>query len=461
MKTKKLLSSITALAIAASTFAGFAVTANAADFGMSKYTVTEDFSNATVVSGNVTRQGTVSGTISDSNFNTKISTEVGWNCGTNEVAIKEGYLSVGTSSADANIQAISTTLDMVNAFKGNGEDDNVVSVSFNWYNSNALQAGNQTFVSLKDTSGKEILVISWDRSGTTMHINSNSYGQSLPEGGNAPQSGNTDNYVNRDADGNKWWTVNAVIDFTDHTVKSFTMSRDSGAKSFSFDSVDFVDTTASDVGKISLGILRGPTNVRIEATSRIDDFKITGYVEGYATKFNVTDGKDPITDATVKVKGAAANYDESTIAYDESTSSYTAYIPAKEISYEVSYDGYETVSGTYAVTSDGENIIDVVFPKPVTPPTATYTFIDQFTTETGDDTVDNGSAYNLFVTPGTDTITTVTVKVNGTSADKVATTEINSGSAVFAIAVNALKDEVTSITAVLNGVDYTATEKTE
>lgn len=94
-------------------------------------------------------------------------------------------------------------------------------------------------------------------------------------------------------------------------------------------------------------------------------------------------------------------------------------------------------------------------------PTATYKLINEFKTETDNTAEDKGSAYNLFVTPGTDTIETVTVKVNGTSADKVATTKIESGSAVFAIAVNALSSEVTSITAVLNNEDYTATEKTE
>ena len=97
----------------------------------------------------------------------------------------------------------------------------------------------------------------------------------------------------------------------------------------------------------------------------------------------------------------------------------------------------------------------------VTAPTATYKHIGDYTSETGDNKVDNGSAYKLFVTPGTETITSVGVKVNDTAADKTATTTISEGTAVFAIAVNAHKDSVKSIKAVLNNEDVEATETIE
>ena len=91
-------------------------------------------------------------------------------------------------------------------------------------------------------------------------------------------------------------------------------------------------------------------------------------------------------------------------------------------------------------------------------PTATYTQIGDYTSETETDNV--GSAFTFTVTPGSETIKTVSVKVNGVAADRTATTEISSGSAVFAVAVDAAADSVTSITAVINGEDVQASKTT-
>lgn len=120
------------------------------------------------------------------------------------------------------------------------------------------------------------------------------------------------------------------------------------------------------------------------------------------------------------------------------------------------YGGFRTNSGSISNISIIENEAPVV-----TAPTATYKHIGDYTSETGDNNVDKGSAYYLYVTPGTETITSVGVKVNDTAADKTATTTISEGTAVFAIAVNAHKDSVTSIKAVLNNEDVEATETIE
>ncbi len=97
-------------------------------------------------------------------------------------------------------------------------------------------------------------------------------------------------------------------------------------------------------------------------------------------------------------------------------------------------------------------------PEPEVEPTATYTQIGDYTSETETDNV--GSAFTFTVTPGSETIKTVSVKVNGVAADRTATTEISSGSAVFAVAVDAAADSVTSITAVINGEDVQASKTT-
>lgn len=104
-------------------------------------------------------------------------------------------------------------------------------------------------------------------------------------------------------------------------------------------------------------------------------------------------------------------------------------------------------------------VIDYIMVRQLsTDPTATYSQIGDYTTETGTD--DNGSAFTFTVTPGSETITSVGVKVNGIEADRTAATEITSGSAVFAVAVDTSADKVESITAVLNGADVEAVETT-
>lgn len=94
--------------------------------------------------------------------------------------------------------------------------------------------------------------------------------------------------------------------------------------------------------------------------------------------------------------------------------------------------------------------------------TATYSQIGtDFTTATGNEDVDSGSAFKLFVTAGTDVITNVGAKVNNVDSQNTIDTVINSGSTVtFAIAVNAAASDIDSIKAVINGTTEVEATKT-
>lgn len=94
-----------------------------------------------------------------------------------------------------------------------------------------------------------------------------------------------------------------------------------------------------------------------------------------------------------------------------------------------------------------------------TPATATYSFVNDYTTETGDTSVDNASLFKLVVKAGTNAISSLNVKVNGTAAETAPEITTISGEteAVFAVVVNALSEQVKSITAVINGDDVAAT----
>lgn len=94
-----------------------------------------------------------------------------------------------------------------------------------------------------------------------------------------------------------------------------------------------------------------------------------------------------------------------------------------------------------------------------TPATATYSFVNDYTTETGETAADNASLFKLVVKAGTNAISSLNVKVNGTSAETAPEITTISGEteAVFAVVVNALSSSVESITAVINGDDVAAT----
>lgn len=92
-----------------------------------------------------------------------------------------------------------------------------------------------------------------------------------------------------------------------------------------------------------------------------------------------------------------------------------------------------------------------------TPATATIAHVKDFTSETDTDTV--ASVWELLVTAGTDTITSVDVKVGEQTSTGGITTEIAAGSPVtFGVVINKLKADVTgAITAVINGEDVETT----
>lgn len=129
------------------------------------------------------------------------------------------------------------------------------------------------------------------------------------------------------------------------------------------------------------------------------------------------------------------------------------------------YEGIKLNEGdTISVSSNHARVgIDyAVLIKTAVAPTATYEQIGtDFTTSTGDSTVDSGSAFKLFVTAGTDVITNVGAKVNNVDSQNTIDTVINSGSTVtFAIAVNAAASDIDSIKAVINRTTEVEATKT-
>lgn len=92
------------------------------------------------------------------------------------------------------------------------------------------------------------------------------------------------------------------------------------------------------------------------------------------------------------------------------------------------------------------------------PATASAVKLDEYSTNT--DTGKKASAWKVTVTPGTDAITNLNVRINNTPANEtegIPTPKISGGAVVFGIVVNILgNNDVTSVTAVVNGEDIAA-----
>lgn len=368
MKMKKTVSAIAALAMSVSAFAGLGITANASQMNLTKFSFNESFDNAELTSGSLNTQGDVAGTLSNTNFKNEIITTTSWSSIGNSVIISDGALSAG-SSGSGGFQGVSTKVSLVNPLTSTDTDN--VTVSFKWYNVNIL-SNHRSFVALEDNNGNDVLNIQWDRTGTTMYINDKVITQSTGSG-NTSASGNDDNLVNREADGNKWWSITATLDFNTHQILNFVMSRDNNAKSFNFESLDFVNTSASELSKIRLGTIKTSHNDQFEVYSSLDDFSASGYTNAYLTSFNVTDNTSSIPDATITLKGVVANYDEIEAVYNSETQMYEAYLPAGDVEYTVTKTDYDTVNGTATISaeSDAENVIDITMssniePEPIT-----------------------------------------------------------------------------------------------
>ena len=94
---------------------------------------------------------------------------------------------------------------------------------------------------------------------------------------------------------------------------------------------------------------------------------------------------------------------------------------------------------------------------------AEYSFVNDFTSETETDNI--ASLWQLTVTPGTDPITSVGVKVKDNESkfhgsDEIfETPAISEGTVVFGVVVNHAAVDVAGITAVVNGSDIEAMEE--
>ena len=553
MKTKKFLSSITALAIAASTFAGFAITANADD-------TTYISPIATVIQGDgaaVTNADTVFYSAEADNWNisqSSISGAAFKNSQSNydgspvlimkfdasnltgsniySATLKFGaQCTVSGKNSNIYLASINTGWDETTATWNNTNTGDILNAvyladlgnsgsttvnSFTYDVTELLQSDDDKIIGLalythtgreQNISNVQLEVVTTEVAMYDVTINTTPYaaiksgddvvtysdvnGKAVLTG----SEGTTVNYTIEKNGYNSSTTGDIVFDSNKEISRILMPSEDdvlyfedyssTGIENratglmgdnrymnnvlqiFANCSVALNNISGRDGYKIDIASL----NVYIQNPGNRSRTKSIEFKNGNTSVFKIesvmTSGADPITTlytATDSVALTNIGVVSLTILDGKLTGTVGTQVIDLTASSEVSAIDSVVYSGnndTYLTVEVGSMKISGVDKEIGTAPTATYKFINEFKTETGDNAVDKGSAYNLFVTPGTDEITSVTVKVNGTSADQVATTQINSGSAVFAIAVNALKDEVTSITAVLNGVDYTATEKTE
>ncbi len=492
MKTKKFLSSITALAIAASTFAGFAVTANAAysyDQEKGLYIWAPDSSEYSekVSAGEYDYNGLhilTAGSNDWTFYNGGAMYGLAWWKG----ASSKGNRCISYTPDEPGILSVDVGTGSVYISDKNTSSENMEGVNNNSVKCEAgttyyvISAANETWVKsmqyqVVDMPDVPTYSLPADNTNNNILIST--------------VSKDPINIYSINVDGNTGTKTVANVDIylqkSSSTIKLGITGRNSGKPTVN---TYFV----IEPGRISYitksaGYPVNTTTVKAGKWYRMTITETNGTSDRISVVISdPDDGSVVFSDADVESRNASRMTSKFFVV-ESSTDTYLAnvnvYNPTTTYTYKVDGEEYATstvVTGAapvapetdptkpnykflrWEVDSEDSTVYNAVFEEDipvVTAPTATYKLINEFKTETGNTAEDKGSAYNLFVTPGTDTIETVTVKVNGISADKVATTKIESGSAVFAIAVNALSSEVTSITAVLNNEDYTATEKTE
>ena len=119
-------------------------------------------------------------------------------------------------------------------------------------------------------------------------------------------------------------------------------------------------------------------------------------------------------------------------------------------------------SGGKVYTFNGSEFVETTLDAVAksTPATATYANVGDYPAQFAGDTP--ASAWSVTVTPGSDTIENIDVKVNGQSSNEGAWNGMNitGGTVVFGVAVNLAADAVNSVTAVVNGSDVTTTRVT-
>ena len=239
---KKLLSIITALAITASAFTGFAVTASATETPIVSYTFDETSDAAWKISG------TNAGVFTNEIVSDDASAETKWD---------SKYYKIATTKAESGGRTASVKIP---ATIPGGTD--VVKLDFDWY-SGSGGTNNSSDMIFRDSSEKDIFKISDVVSSKDIAFNGtelkNSEGAALA------------NF--------KWYKVSAVLDFETHTVLSISFTENGQTSpSAIVKSEKFIDQSASDVANVGI-VLNRKTN--ITADMRLDNFTATRLVDEY------------------------------------------------------------------------------------------------------------------------------------------------------------------------------------
>lgn len=492
MKTKKLLSSITALAIAASTFAGLTLTANAAysyDQENKLYNWEPDSSEYSekYPSGEYDYNGlhiVTAGSNDWTFYNGGAMYGLAWWKGASSrgnryisyTPDESGTLSVDVGAGSVYISNSVTATENMEGVDGNSVKCNAGTTYY------VISAANETWVksiqyqvatmadaptySLPQNSTKNNVVIS-----NAAKDPVSTYSVNLTGDTGTKTVANVDFYLQKSTSSVKLGitgrnsgkpTVNTYFVIEPNKISYITKSSGYPETSTEVVAGKWYRMTITETNgtwdKISVVISDPSTGEEVFSDYNVEArngnsmtskfFVVESSVDTYLSNVNVY---NPTTTYTYKVDGE--EYATSTVV--------TGAVPI-EPETEPTKLNYKFLR--WEVDINDNTIYNAIFEEDVpvvTAPTATYKHIGDYTSETGDNNVDKGSAYYLYVTPGTETITSVGVKVNDTAADKTATTTISEGTAVFAIAVNAHKDSVTSIKAVLNNEDVEATETIE
>lgn len=142
--------------------------------------------------------------------------------------------------------------------------------------------------------------------------------------------------------------------------------------------------------------------------------------------------------------GAATN---GTIYYSLDNATWSKNIPTKTEAGD--YTVYYKVTGNANYNNLAAASVKSTIKEP-SPATVTYAMLGDYVGEN-----DKASAWNVLIFPGDIAIESIDVKVNGKSSEEGAWEDstVFSGPIIFSVAVNKAAEDVTSMTAVLNGED--------
>jgi hypothetical protein len=367
MNFKKFISGVSALTIAASAFAGMAVTANAATVtntdGSSTSTFTADYSTYTAES-DISDWTVSSGTLSV-------------NAGT-------GLKLTGGNEGTAAYKTISSTEDVFS---------NTVTGTIKWNTGNSTgRAGGYNYLTLSDASGHEIFSVRSYGADTKASI--------LTGDTETPEytwtSGNT-LYVR-----NANWDISFSLDTVTHTINSLSINPNVGNTRPSVTNKPFISSEASAVDKVTIGYSKPGRITSSDSTIKYIDVRADkpapGEVVSVKVKYQLANGTEiqtdtlAITDCYTKANSAVAV--TSAMEGDEVYIPFKEYILKNGTLYKTASTGNNPNFGN-AVTLTSDTVLTKTVSEDSTAGTVVlFEDLDQTTGDSAAIRASNMSAYN-------------------------------------------------------------------